>query len=210
MKIVADARPEPSGPHVTNQTARDLDQAFWYVQESSIGDDGYLSSASDMKALRRKIDWHIVPIMFCCYTMQFIDKVLLNVSRPIIRSPVEFVLTRNQYAAVMGLNRDLKLRGDDFTNAATAFFIAYLVAEVPNGNSPMSLYPLPFQINVYPNPITKASSFRNSPPQDGSPPMSFSGASRLPAPPQPTTTAPCSPRASSSESSKPPSPPRRC
>ena len=48
-------------------------------------------------------------------------------------------LTSKQYAAVMGLNKDLKLKGDDFTNAATAFFIAYLVAEVPNG---IPLHPL--------------------------------------------------------------------
>lgn len=33
----------------------------------------------------------------------------------------------------MGLNKNLKLKGNDFTNAATAFFIAYLIAEVPNG-----------------------------------------------------------------------------
>lgn len=40
-----------------------------------------------------------------------------------------------QYAAVMGLNKDLKLKGNEFTNAATWFFIAYLIAEVPNGLS---------------------------------------------------------------------------
>ena len=33
----------------------------------------------------------------------------------------------------MGLNKQLKLTGNDFTNAATAFFIAYLIAEIPNG-----------------------------------------------------------------------------
>lgn len=48
-------------------------------------------------------------------------------------------LTSKQYAAVMGLDKDLRLKGDDFTNAATAFFIAYLVAEVPNG---IPLHPL--------------------------------------------------------------------
>jgi hypothetical protein len=31
----------------------------------------------------------------------------------------------------MGLPKDLKLTGNDFTNVATAFFIAYLIAEVP-------------------------------------------------------------------------------
>jgi len=33
----------------------------------------------------------------------------------------------------MGLPKDLKLQGNDFTNAATSFFIAYLIAEIPNG-----------------------------------------------------------------------------
>lgn len=88
VKVKADAGVEPSSPYITNQTAHDLDQAFWYVQESSVGSDVYPTSASSLKALRRKIDWHIVPIMFCCYTMQFIDKVLLNVSRPVIRFPI--------------------------------------------------------------------------------------------------------------------------
>lgn len=45
------------------------------------------------------------------------------------------VLDELQYAAVMGLNKDLKLTGNDFTNAATAFFIAYLIAEIPSGES---------------------------------------------------------------------------
>lgn len=33
----------------------------------------------------------------------------------------------------MGLNKDLKLKGNDFSNAGSAFFIAYLIAEIPNG-----------------------------------------------------------------------------
>lgn len=33
----------------------------------------------DLKALRRRIDWHIDPLAFLCYVMQFIDKVLINV-----------------------------------------------------------------------------------------------------------------------------------
>jgi hypothetical protein len=33
----------------------------------------------NLTALRRKIDIRIVPLMFCCYTMQFLDKVILNV-----------------------------------------------------------------------------------------------------------------------------------
>lgn len=40
-----------------------------------------------------------------------------------------------KYAAVMGLSVELKLVGNDFTNASTSFFIAYLIAEVPNSMS---------------------------------------------------------------------------
>ncbi|KAK7180289.1 hypothetical protein DPSP01_009451 [Paraphaeosphaeria sporulosa] len=70
--------------------------------------------SADIKALRQKIDWHIVPLMFCCYTMQFLDKVILN------------------YAAVMGLPKDLHLQGNEFSNVATFLFVALLCFEVPN------------------------------------------------------------------------------
>jgi hypothetical protein len=33
----------------------------------------------------------------------------------------------------MGIKKDLKLVGNEFSNTATWFFIAYLIAEVPNG-----------------------------------------------------------------------------
>lgn len=59
------------------QSDGDLDQAYWYVQES---DNAVEATPEELRALRRKIDFWIVPIMFCCYTMQFIDKVSLNVS----------------------------------------------------------------------------------------------------------------------------------
>ncbi|KAJ5112046.1 hypothetical protein N7532_000091 [Penicillium argentinense] len=68
----------------------------------------------DLKALRRKIDCRLLPFMFCCYVLQFLDKVMLN------------------YAAVMGIKTHLNLRGNEFSNTASWFFIAYLIAEVPN------------------------------------------------------------------------------
>ena len=40
----------------------------------------------------------------------------------------------------MGLPKDLGLKGNNFSNAATAFFIAYLIAEVPNGKLPADLH----------------------------------------------------------------------
>lgn len=52
-----------------------IDTALNYIQNArSIG------SSVNEKQILRKIDWRIIPIMFACYTMQFLDKVLINVS----------------------------------------------------------------------------------------------------------------------------------
>ncbi|KAL1992843.1 hypothetical protein VTN49DRAFT_3599 [Thermomyces lanuginosus] len=87
------------------------DAAGKYLQEHA---DNAAADSVDLKKLRAKIDWHIVPLMFLCYFLQFIDKVIIN------------------YAGVMGIRDEIHLVGNDFSNAATIFFIAYLVFEVPN------------------------------------------------------------------------------
>ncbi|KAI0907776.1 putative allantoate permease [Ustulina deusta] len=69
----------------------------------------------DDRVLYRKIDAHIVPLMFASYLLQFLDKVLIN------------------YANIMGLQEDLGMHGQQFSWLATAFFIAYSVAEFPQG-----------------------------------------------------------------------------
>ena len=35
----------------------------------------------------------------------------------------------------MGMPKEMSLQGNDFSNVATAFSVAYLVAEIPNGLS---------------------------------------------------------------------------
>lgn len=55
-----------------------IDQAYSYMLQAR-GSGIVEKSPGEIKRLRRKIDWWIVPIMFCCYTMQFLDKVSLNV-----------------------------------------------------------------------------------------------------------------------------------
>lgn len=90
----------------------DVDAAWTYLHDHF---DAHSSTNSiDIKALRRKIDYHIVPLMFACYTMQFVDKVILN------------------YSAVMGIQKDLRLSGNDFSNIATFLFVGLLCFEVPN------------------------------------------------------------------------------
>jgi fucose permease len=68
-----------------------------------------------LRRLRRKADWRISPLTFLCYLMNLIDKVAYN------------------YAGAMGMKEDLQLTGNEFSNVATAFFVAYLVAELPMG-----------------------------------------------------------------------------
>jgi hypothetical protein len=69
----------PTSPSTTPMTANeDLDVAFKYIKNVSDGDADF--NSVNLAALRRKIDWHIVPVMFLCYTMQFLDKVNINVS----------------------------------------------------------------------------------------------------------------------------------
>lgn len=58
--------------------AGDVDAAWKFLDQNR--DAAEASEAVDIDKMRRKIDWHIVPLMFCCYTMQFLDKVILNVS----------------------------------------------------------------------------------------------------------------------------------
>ncbi|KAJ7704497.1 major facilitator superfamily domain-containing protein [Mycena rosella] len=96
-----------------NTSSASLDKAIVYLEQhaDSKSDEGEVDHAR----LVRKIDRHIVPIALAAYTLQFLDKLDLN------------------YAAVMGLNQELGLVGNDFNNAASAMYIANLVAEFPTG-----------------------------------------------------------------------------
>ena len=65
------------------------------------------------KSLLRKIDLFIQPIIWAVYTLQYMDKVT------------------NNYAGVMGIQRDLKLHSNEFSWLGTGFYLAYLIAEFP-------------------------------------------------------------------------------
>ncbi|GME46979.1 allantoin permease [Neofusicoccum parvum] len=69
----------------------------------------------DEKALVRKIDWMIMPLMFGCYCLQYLDKTLIN------------------YAAVMGLFEDVNIDTNQFSDLAWVFYVSYLAFEFPHG-----------------------------------------------------------------------------
>ena len=83
-------RPAPTGVNSDAASGGSKVDAAWKFlnEHRDVDVDGV--AAIDINGLRHKIDWHIVPLMFCCYTMQFLDKVILNVrqsSIPPLRSP---------------------------------------------------------------------------------------------------------------------------
>lgn len=73
-------RTDIAEPPDDNASERGLDSAWKFLDQHRNAAAGGGSAPIDMAALRRKIDWHIVPLMFLCYTLQFLDKVILNVS----------------------------------------------------------------------------------------------------------------------------------
>lgn len=72
---------------------------------------------AEMKGLLHRIDLRLMPIMMAGWTLQFIDKVVLN------------------YANIMGLQKDTGLKGDEFSWLATGFFIAFSIFQLPNSES---------------------------------------------------------------------------
>lgn len=44
----------------------------------------------------------------------------------------------------MGFNQDLHLKGNNFSDATTAFSVAVLIAEIPNGTLPNSAPSYPY------------------------------------------------------------------
>ncbi|RDW63551.1 hypothetical protein BP6252_11096 [Coleophoma cylindrospora] len=77
------------------------------IHESEFTEEEY-------KALLRKIDRYLLPLMFCCYGIQQTDK------------------TSTGTQAIFGLRTDLNLHGQQYNWLTTIFYITYLVGEFPS------------------------------------------------------------------------------
>lgn len=102
---------EAHGTQLYSKPTGDLLDSKLMTESTSNGDN------VSLRLLRRKADWRISPLTFLCYLMNLIDKVAYN------------------YAGAMGMKEDLQLKGNEFSNVATAFFVAYLIAELPMGEN---------------------------------------------------------------------------
>jgi sugar phosphate permease len=108
----------PSPPHsdievgIVEEPSKNGDEALKFLKTAhGVG----ALSPEDERRLVRKIDWMIMPLMWCCYCLQYLDKTLVN------------------YAAVMGLYEDANISTSQFSNLALFFYVSYLALEFPHG-----------------------------------------------------------------------------
>lgn len=93
------------------QDERKVDAALQYL----LHEETTAMTDIDEKKLVRKIDRMIVPLMWCCYNLQYLDKTLIN------------------YAAVMDLDEDAHITTSQFSTLALIFYVTYLAFELPTG-----------------------------------------------------------------------------
>ncbi|KAH6611808.1 major facilitator superfamily domain-containing protein [Boeremia exigua] len=92
---------------------KNADKALEFLRFNGDAEEGTVV-AVDEKALVKKIDWMIVPIMFACYFLQYLDKSLLN------------------FAAVMGIREDANLTTEQYGTLSWLFYLAFLIFEIPH------------------------------------------------------------------------------
>jgi len=110
------------------------DDALEFLKQHAIANN-FSQDTARMRILRRKIDVRVIPFLALSYLMNYLDKITLNVSRsPADRKPCTRKSTNNlqKYANVMGISKELHLKGNDYTNVSSAFWIAVLIAEFPS------------------------------------------------------------------------------
>jgi phosphatidylserine/phosphatidylglycerophosphate/cardiolipin synthase-like enzyme len=121
-----------------NTSPTSLDRAAVYLHNhDQLSDEGSVN----VRAVLRKIDWRVIPLSLMCMAVLFIDK--LNISVCVLALLKKSLNLKYcfQYAAVMGMNQDLRLSGNEFSNTATASSVATLIAEVPMGTQLLLSYP---------------------------------------------------------------------
>nr|XP_019043750.1 hypothetical protein I302_08331 [Kwoniella bestiolae CBS 10118]OCF22680.1 hypothetical protein I302_08331 [Kwoniella bestiolae CBS 10118] len=82
---------------------------------NSVDSQSIIDSATDndYKALVRKLDKRLIPILFFTYALQCIDKSCLG------------------YASVFTLSKDLGLKGKEYSWLSSLFYFGYLICEYP-------------------------------------------------------------------------------
>ena len=79
-------------------------------EASAGGEASMLLSPMEERRLVRKIDLHLLPVMFILYLMQYLDKTSLG------------------YTAIMGIIEETRLVGNEYSWVSSFFYVGFLVA----------------------------------------------------------------------------------
>ncbi|KAI8867903.1 MFS general substrate transporter, partial [Ramicandelaber brevisporus] len=92
-----------------------MSTAYEKVTSPACGaDPAMLLTADEQARLRRKINWRILPIVFVVYLVSFLDRSAAGNGR------------------LYSLEADLAMSQSQFSWALSAFFILYILAELPS------------------------------------------------------------------------------
>ncbi|KAI1122227.1 allantoate permease [Nemania abortiva] len=93
------------------EASRDLDENYEFFKVR----DEVEATEEEIKKVVRKIDYHIVPILFVLYFLQYLDKNAIN------------------FANAYGLKQGTHLQGQDFSWLGSIFYFGYLASQFPSG-----------------------------------------------------------------------------
>ncbi|TGJ83374.1 hypothetical protein E0Z10_g5406 [Xylaria hypoxylon] len=91
--------------------SRELDDNYEFFKAG----EGIDATANEVKKVVRKIDYHIVPLLFVIYFLQYLDKNAIN------------------FANAYGLKDGTHLHGQDFSWLGSIFYFGYLAGQIPSG-----------------------------------------------------------------------------
>ncbi|KAF2687832.1 MFS general substrate transporter [Lentithecium fluviatile CBS 122367] len=101
---------QPSPP-VPSEASSQLDDTY----EAYKNNQGLEIGTEEAKKVLRKIDLHVVPILFFTYLLQYLDKNGIN------------------YASAFGLEEGTNLSGQDYSWLGSIFYFGYLLGQYPSG-----------------------------------------------------------------------------
>ncbi|TWU70645.1 hypothetical protein ED733_000791 [Metarhizium rileyi] len=104
----------PCDHHASQQAPSDSDSAVFESTAIATLPDCDMLSEAEAARLIRKIDWHVLPMLFLIYVVAFLD-----------RSNISNALT-------MSMPKELGLTGQQPNIALAVFFVPYIVFEIPS------------------------------------------------------------------------------
>jgi hypothetical protein len=122
----------------SNHPAKSSKPERLHLEKPSIAnEDGCIEETSfdkeAEKRLLRKLDWHIVPILWLIFMLAFLDRtnVCLAPAGSNVMSSADSILQIGN-ARIQGMTEDLKMTGNDYNIALLSFFVTYILFEVPS------------------------------------------------------------------------------